>query len=127
MIAGAILALGIFAWSKGKTITAHSNSKGLGALALAGAPLLVFNVFTSVTLRGDILLLKWLVEPALLGIYSACSALSVAVLSVSGAFKTRTQAALLQSNPREKFNREIMLTTFVSVTAAIIGSLGSPL
>lgn len=127
MIVGAVLALGFFANRAGRLMSNGSNTPSFRTLVLAGAPLLVFNVFTSITLNGSIFALKWLVEPTLLGVYVACSALSLAVLSVSGAFKTRVQAALLRPDALHRFNTEILLAAAASGFAAVIGCFMAPM
>lgn len=88
-----------------------------------GLPLIVFTLLTAVTFRSGIIALQVFSDPKNVGVYAAASSLSMAVLSISGAFKSRTQAAAFLPRSRKRVSYEIRLVTalgMLGATAAII-------
>ena len=127
VLLGLVFALGFFAWRTESAMKSSYRNSGLRSLAISGIPLIIFSVFTSFTLNGSILILKFSLDSVSLGIFVACSSLSIAVLTVSGAFKARAQAALLRPRAKYRFNQEVLITLAFSAIAALIGHLMSPL
>lgn len=91
-----------------------------------GLPVLVFTLLTTVTLRSDMVVLSVISSPDELGVYAGASALSMAVLSVSGAFKSRAQAAAFRADAPRAVSRELLVLLGFSVPGAIAAALLSP-
>jgi PST family polysaccharide transporter len=91
-----------------------------------GAPMLFFAALTSVTLRGDLFFLNAFADTSTLGIYAAASSLSMSVLAVSGAFKSRIQSAVFRPNPSKGVFTEIALILILGLMGAAVATLGAP-
>lgn len=91
-----------------------------------GLPLIAFSLLTSITLRSGIIALQVFSDPVSVGIYAGASSLSMAVLSISGAFKSRVQAAVFLPNSRLRVQRELILVTGVGVAGASVAILSAP-
>jgi O-antigen/teichoic acid export membrane protein len=91
-----------------------------------GSPILVFAALTSVTLRADLFFLNDLVDPSTLGVYAAASALSMSVLAVSGAFKSRIQSAVFRPGARRAVYLELAVVLAVGLVGATIAAILSP-
>lgn len=125
---GAVLALGIyFRKNRREYDRAHPERLSVGSLVSRGAPVLVFTMLTTITLRSDVIVLSLLSTPDQLGVYAASSALSMAVLSVSGAFKTRAQSAAFSANAPRAVAIEIGVVLAVGLAGAIVALPLAPL
>ncbi len=91
-----------------------------------GLPLIAFSLLTSVTLRSDIIALQVFDDAEAVGIYAAAASLSMAVLSISGAFKTRAQGAVFDANPRRSVRRELLVVGCVGSVGALGAIILSP-
>lgn len=128
LVIGGISFIGVGAWRSGRAEGGARPSLSQAArLGAAGAPLLVFNAFTAVTMNANLFFLHGRVGPEDLGIFAAAASLSLAVLSVSGAFRTRVQAALYDPHPRRSLYRELVITVSVALCGAAVAAVSSPL
>ncbi|WP_083876368.1 lipopolysaccharide biosynthesis protein [Gordonia namibiensis] len=92
-----------------------------------GIPVVAFTSLTAITLRCDLIVLDRLGTAEQLGIYSAASALAGSVLVVSGAFKSRIQAAAFGADAVREIFRELKVLAVVAVLGVVVGVLVSPL
>lgn len=92
-----------------------------------GAPLVLFAMFTAVTLNADVLMLSWLGSASALGVYAATASLSLAALSVSAAFKSRVQLAAFSSRSLASVKRELAIVILAGGVAASAVAFGSSL
>ncbi|PWR14307.1 hypothetical protein DKT69_17075 [Micromonospora sicca] len=74
-----------------------------------GWPLIFFAILTSVTMGSGVIFLHLTSSPRDVGIYAAASALSTSVLAISGAFKSRAQAAAFSCDAPKRVRRELMV------------------
>ncbi len=125
---GAVLFLGVYFYRARAVDKATSDSdQSVFDLIRRGSPILAFTVLTTITLRADVIVLSVLSTPEQLGVYAATSALSMAVLSVSGAFKTRAQAAAFSADPRRAVFVEVAVVAGVGFVGALLAVWLAPL
>lgn len=125
LIVGAIIFMGVRARRAREEIAAGGVSSW--QLVRAGSPLVVFNLFTTITLNANLFFLNGRVSAYDLGVFAAATALTTAVLSISGAFKTRIQGALQSANRRARYHRELLLTSVIASVGAASAVVMSPL
>lgn len=126
VVVGSAIWLGFFAFTKSRTRQAPMQSTSYLALGAMGAPLLLFNLLTAITMNANLFFLQGRVSAQELGAFAAAASLSLTVLSVSGAFRTRVQASLFAKGRMRQFNREMQLAAGVAIIGAIVGFLLSP-
>nr|WP_240189285.1 polysaccharide biosynthesis C-terminal domain-containing protein [Nakamurella flavida] len=124
-LAGAIV-LGRMVRRPGSVVSVPSSRGQYQVLLRRGAPLLLFSVLTSITLRSDILAVQMFASSEQVGVYAAASSLSISVLAISGAFKSRVQAALFGDDARAGLRLEMRIIAFLVVPAGVLASVGSP-
>lgn len=119
IVIGAIVFLGSFAILNMRTNRQAGQYVSYTELARAGAPLLLFHAFTTVTLNANLFILRDRVSASQLGVFAGASALAAAALSVSGAFRSRAQSAVFSSKPIRRFRREMAIALSVSTVAGL--------
>lgn len=97
------------------------------SFVIAGAPVLLFHACTTITLNGNLFVLNGRVSREELGVFAAAIALANASLSVSGAFRSRVQAAFYAAEISREVRRELAVSTAVAAIGAGIASSLSPL
>ncbi|GAA5038044.1 lipopolysaccharide biosynthesis protein [Microbacterium fluvii] len=124
---GAVATIGWSAWRWRRGLKSERPSmRELTDSLRRGSPMLVFTLLTTVTLRSDVLMLDALSTSSELGIYAAAASLSMAVLSISGAFKSRAQAALFGEDPRKAVGRELLILLVFGMVGALIAVITAP-
>lgn len=122
----ALLTVGVYAFRQPKDAIEEAGLACYGDSFRRGLPLIAFSLLTSVTLRSDIIALQVLDDAEAVGIYAAAASLSMAVLSISGAFKTRAQGAVFDASPRRSVRRELIIVSCIGSVGALGAILLSP-
>ncbi len=126
---GAALTMGAFAhrWSVANPFQRSAEDHPIRHQLVGGSPILVFTLLTTVTLRADVIVIGMLSSAEELGIFAAASALSMAVLSISGAFKSRAQAAVFSTRPGRGVAREALVVFGLGCFGAAVAFPLAPL
>ena len=124
--AGVVIALGWYVLRTYPHTVIHVTQAQYVDHLRRGSPILIFAALTSVTLRADLFFLNDLVDPSTLGVYAAASSLSMSVLAVSGAFKSRIQSAVFKPGARRAVYLELAVVLGIGLVGATLAALLSP-
>lgn len=127
LILGALVFMGFRSFRGQSQVRSGTGTVSSWKLAGQGSPLVAFSLFTTVTLNANLFFLNGRVSAVDLGVFAAATALTTAVLSVSGAFKTRVQGALHSSSRRKKYHRELGVAVAVATLGASTAVVLAPL
>jgi len=127
VVLGALLFLAPVVFANRGSRSSRMTRERFRTLVATGSPVLLFHACTTVTLNANLFLLNGRISPRELGVFAASMALANASLSLSGAFRSRVQAAFYAPEPVRQVRREFVISAAVASTGAIIASALSPL
>ena len=104
----------------------NPESSSVIPLLRGGGTIIAFSLLNAVTLRSDLVILQIFATSTEVGLYAAPASLTTAALALSGAYKSRLQAATFFTNSRASVAREALPVLALGLLGAGILWFGAP-
>lgn len=108
-------------------LSVQLDAVSVSSLLRGGGSIITFSLLNAITLRADLVVLQIFATPTEVGLYAAPASLTTAALALSGAFKSRLQAATSSTRSGATVAREAVPVLVLGLAGAVVLVFIAPL